>query len=77
MERATPSNLATGLNAGDYRANTGIRFIGDRYWVGAYLTGPQASVDSHTNVNERFGAFQRASFQVTGPDYSVHRRRPR
>ena len=73
MERSTPSNLATGLNAGDFRANTGIRFIDDRYWVGAYFTGPQASADSHTNVNERFGAFQRASVQViTGPDYTVH-----
>lgn len=73
MERATPSNLAAGLNAGDFRSNTGIRFIDDRYWIGAYLTGPQASADSHTNVNERFGAFQRASVQLlTGPDYTLH-----
>ena len=73
MERATPTNLASGLNAGDFRANTGIRFVDDRYWLGAYFTGPQASTDSHTNVNERFGAFQRASVQVvTGPDYSIH-----
>lgn len=73
IERSTPSNLASGVNAGDFRANTGIRFIGDRYWIGAYFTGPLASTDSHTNVNERFGAFQRASVQLlTGPDYTLH-----
>ena len=72
LERATPSNVATNFNTGDARANAGVRFFGDRYWFGGYLTGP-ASGDSHTLTGERFGAFQRAAVQVLkGPDYSLH-----
>jgi len=72
LERATPSNIATNFNTGDSRSNAGVRFFGDRYWIGGYLTGP-ASGDSHTTTGERFGAFERAAFQVLkGPDYSLH-----
>jgi phosphate-selective porin OprO/OprP len=72
MERASPSNIATNFNAGDARANAGVRFFGDRYWIGGYVTGP-ASGDSHTLTGERFGAFQRVAVQaLTGKDYSVH-----
>ena len=55
LERASPSNIATNFNAGDSRANAGARLFGDRYWFGAYVTGP-ASGDSHTLTGERFGA---------------------
>jgi len=72
LERATPSNIATNFNAGDSRANAGVRFFSPWYWIGGYLTGP-ASGDSHTLTGERFGAFERAAFQlVHGPDYSLH-----
>lgn len=72
LEHASPSNIATSFNAGGSRSNAGARFFGDRYWLGAYLTGP-AIGDSHTQTGERFGSFQRAAFQVaTGDDYSVH-----
>jgi phosphate-selective porin OprO/OprP len=72
LERASPSNIATNFNAGDFRSNAGFRFFGDRYWVGGYLTGPAAG-DSHTQAGERFGAFERAAFQaLKGDDYSVH-----
>jgi phosphate-selective porin OprO/OprP len=72
LERSSPTNIAIAYNAGDNRTNAGVRFYGDRYWVGAYLTGP-ASGDSHTTVLERFGAFQRATVQaLSGPDYNVH-----
>jgi phosphate-selective porin OprO and OprP len=72
LERASASNLATNLNTGDARANAGVRFFGDRYWAGAYLTGP-ASGDSHTLTRERFGAFQRLAVQaLSGRDYSLH-----
>ncbi|MGH6957274.1 MAG: OprO/OprP family phosphate-selective porin [Caulobacteraceae bacterium] len=72
LERATPSDIATSFNAGDARANVGARFFGDRYWIGAYLTGP-AIGDSHTLGAERIGAFQRAAFQaLSGPGYSLH-----
>ncbi len=73
LERASPSNIATNVNTGDNRANVGVRFYGDRYWIGGYLTGPSASSDSHTGVGERLGSFQRAAFQVLkGPDYTLH-----
>jgi phosphate-selective porin OprO/OprP len=72
LEHASPSNIAASFNAGGNRSNAGARFFGDRYWVGSYFTGP-AIGDSHTQTGERFGAFQRAAFQVaTGDDYSVH-----
>jgi phosphate-selective porin OprO/OprP len=72
LERAAPSTIATNFNAGDARSNAGARFFGDRYWLGAYLTGP-ASGDSHTLSAERFGAFERVAVQaLRGSDYSVH-----
>jgi len=72
LERASPSNIATSLNAGDSRTNAGVRFFGDSYWVGAYVTGP-ASGDSHTLTAERLGAFQRVAIQaLKGKDYSLH-----
>jgi phosphate-selective porin OprO/OprP len=72
LERATPSNIATNFNAGDFRSNAGFRFFGDRYWLGAYVTGP-ASGDSHTTTGERLGSFQRVAFQaLKGDDYTVH-----
>ncbi len=72
LERASPSNIATAFNTGDNRANLGVRFFGDRYWLGGYLTGP-ATGDSHTNVGERLGAFERGAVQVLkGRDYSLH-----
>ncbi|HZC17463.1 MAG TPA: porin [Caulobacteraceae bacterium] len=72
LERASPSNIATNFNAGDARSNAGVRFFGDRYWVGAYVTGP-ASGDSHTLTGERFGAYQRVAVQaLKGDDYSLH-----
>lgn len=73
MERASPAIVATALNAGDFRSNVGARFYGDRWWVGAYFTGPKSSSDSHTLTAERIGAFQRATYQVLQePDYTLH-----
>jgi phosphate-selective porin OprO/OprP len=72
LERAVPVNVATGLGTGDFRANTGVRVYGDRYFFGAYLTGPQNG-DSHANAQERFGTFGRASVQLLqSDDYNLH-----
>ena len=72
LERASPSNIATNFNTGDNRANAGVRFFGDRYWLGGYVTGP-ATGDSHTLTAERLGAFERGAFQVLkGSDYNLH-----
>jgi phosphate-selective porin OprO and OprP len=72
LERSSASDIATNFNTGDYRANAGVRFFGDRYWAGAYLTGP-ASGDSHTLTAERLGAFERVAVQaLSGEDYNLH-----
>ncbi len=71
MERATPSNIATGLNTADNRSNVGARYFDDRLFVGAYVTGPAVG-DAH-GVGERIGAFQRVAYQVLqDPDYTLH-----
>lgn len=72
LERSSASNIATNFNAGDSRTNAGVRLFGDRYWAGAYVTGP-ASGDSHTLTAERVGAFERVAVQaLKGKDYSLH-----
>jgi phosphate-selective porin OprO/OprP len=71
MERATPSNIATGLNTGDNRSSVGGRYYDDRLFVGAYVTGPAVG-DVHGQA-ERIGAFQRVAYQVLAdPDYTLH-----
>jgi len=71
MERAAPANVATGINAGDFRSNVGGRWFDDRLWVGAYFTGP-ANLQVH-NQGESIGAFQRIAYQVLSEqDYTLH-----
>ncbi|MDB5409991.1 MAG: porin [Rhodospirillales bacterium] len=72
MERSTPAVIATLFNADDFRANAGARFFNDRFWLGAYVTGPQQG-QSHALTAEQFGAYQRGTYQVLrGADYSLH-----
>ncbi|MEA2756896.1 MAG: phosphate-selective porin OprO and OprP [Aliidongia sp.] len=72
LERATPSVVATGIAAGDFRSNAGVRNWSDRYWIGAYATGPGQG-QAHNLTAEQFGAYQRATYQIfQGADYSVH-----
>ena len=71
MERASPANVATGVNTGDFRSNVGGRYFDDRLWLGAYFTGPM-NTQVH-NQGESIGAFQRAAYQVLAEqDYSLH-----
>ena len=72
MERATPGVAATGVNAGDFRANVGARYTGDRLWIGAYLLGP-ANGNTHSPNSQSVGAFERVAYQVLDtPDYTLH-----
>jgi phosphate-selective porin OprO/OprP len=72
MERSTPTFIATTFNTDDFRSNVGVRYFTDRYWLGAYFTGPQQG-QSHAQTAEQFGAFQRGTYQVlSAPDYSLH-----
>ncbi len=71
MERASPANVGTGVNTGDFRSNVGARWFDDRLWLGAYFTGPM-NTQVH-NQGESIGAFQRAAYQVlSDPGYSLH-----
>ena len=42
MERSSAQVVATGFGGGDFRSAFGVRSNNDRYWLGAYLTGPTA-----------------------------------
>jgi phosphate-selective porin OprO/OprP len=42
MERASPQVVATEFGGGDFRTAMGARSNNDRYWLGAFLTGPNA-----------------------------------
>jgi phosphate-selective porin OprO and OprP len=71
MERSSPGNVATNVNAGDFRSNVGGRYFNDRLWVGAYFTGPMSG-NIH-GQGESIGAFQRAAYQVLAEqDYTLH-----
>ena len=79
MERASSGIIAQNIAAGDFRSAAGARWYDDRFWVGAYATGPVAgSIHSASSVNpngttEQLGTFARAAGQiVSGKDYSLH-----
>jgi phosphate-selective porin OprO/OprP len=42
MERSSAQVVATQFGGGDFRSAAGIRSNNDRYWLGAFLTGPNA-----------------------------------
>lgn len=48
LERSTPQVIATTYGAGDFRSALDVRSNNDRYWVGAFLTGPNSGA-LHTN----------------------------
>jgi phosphate-selective porin OprO and OprP len=73
MERSEIGNVVTNLASGDNRAAFGVRSNDDRYWAGAYLTGP-TSGSTHTGSNQQqLGGVARATYQaLQAPDYSLH-----
>ena len=48
MERSSSQVIATLFGGGDFRSSLGFRSNNDRYWVGAFLTGPNSGA-LHTN----------------------------
>jgi phosphate-selective porin OprO and OprP len=73
MERAEIQNVVTNMAANDGRAALGVRSNNDRYWAGAYLTGPVAGA-LHTGSNQQqLGATARATYQVLqSNNYYLH-----
>ena len=47
MERSSAQVIATTFGGGDFRSAIDVRSNNDRYWLGAYLTGPNSG-DLHT-----------------------------
>jgi phosphate-selective porin OprO/OprP len=79
MERAASGIVATNIAAGDFRSTAGARWYTDRFWAGAYVTGPATgAIHSASSINppgttEQSGAFARVAGQiVSGKDYSLH-----
>ena len=42
LERSTPQVIATAFGGGDFRSALDVRSNNDRYWLGAFLTGPNS-----------------------------------
>jgi phosphate-selective porin OprO/OprP len=79
MERASSGLIAQNIAAGDFRSTAGARWYTDRYWAGAYVTGPATgAIHSASSLNpngttEQVGAIARVAGQVvSGNDYSFH-----
>ena len=62
VERAAIINVATNIMANDFRSAVGMRSFDDRYWAGAYLTGP-TSGSNHT-TGTPIGAVGRAGYNI-------------
>jgi phosphate-selective porin OprO/OprP len=79
MERASSQVIASTMAADDFRSAFGARWFNDRFWAGAYVTGPTTgAIHSASSVNpngmtEQLGTVARIAGQiVSGPDYSLH-----
>jgi phosphate-selective porin OprO/OprP len=48
VERAAIINVATNIFANDFRSAFGVRSFSDRYWAGAYVTGPTSGTNHTT-----------------------------
>ena len=79
MERASSGIIAQNIAAGDFRSTAGARWYDDRFWAGAYVTGPATgAIHSASSLNpngttEQLGAMARAAGQlVSGNGYSLH-----
>jgi phosphate-selective porin OprO and OprP len=79
MERAASGVTATNIAAGDFRSTFGARWYTDRFWAGAYVTGPTTgAIHSASSINppgttEQYGSVARVAGQIlSGRDYSLH-----
>jgi phosphate-selective porin OprO/OprP len=68
LERASVGVVATNLGAGDFRSAAGARAFGDRYWAGAYLTGPQSGALHSGSNQQQLAGVARASYQFLQSD---------
>jgi phosphate-selective porin OprO/OprP len=79
MERASSGVIASNIAANDFRSAVGARWFNDRFWAGAYATGPTTgAIHSASSINpngttEQFGAVARVAAQVLSTnDYTLH-----
>ena len=68
LERSSSQVVATEFGGGDFRSGLGLRSNNQRYWVGAYVTGPQSGAP-HTGANDgNFSTLGRAGYQILQDD---------
>jgi phosphate-selective porin OprO/OprP len=79
MERASSGVIASNIAANDFRSTVGARWYNDRFWAGAYATGPTTgAIHSASSINpngstEQFGAVARVAGQlISTNDYTLH-----
>ena len=79
LERASSQVIAVNIAAGDPRSAFGARWYNDRFWAGAYATGPSpgeihsASSTNPSGSTEQLGAVARVAGQaISGNGYSLH-----
>jgi phosphate-selective porin OprO/OprP len=73
IERAEIQNVVTNMAANDARSALGVRSNNDRYWAGAYVTGPTAGATHQLSDQQQVGSTARASYQILqGSNYSLH-----
>ena len=75
MERAASGMIAQNIAAGDFRSTAGARWFDDKFWAGAYVTGPTVgAIHSASSLNpngttEQVGAIAPAAgHRVSGKD---------
>ena len=73
VERAAISNVATNIFANDFRSAFGARSFSDRYWVGAYVTGPTSGTNHTTGGAARCRGARRLQ-HIVQPGRLVPRR---
>jgi len=79
MERASSTNVAVNIAAGDFRSAAGARWYNDWFWLGAYVTGPASGAlhvrqsTSPPGSTEQLGGVARNVWHIVNQkDFGVH-----
>ena len=79
MERASSTEVAINIAAGDFRSTAGVRWYNDLFWLGVNVTGPTSgAIHSWQSVtppgmSEQLGGTARAVWHVVNqPGFGIH-----
>lgn len=68
LERSSAQVVATEFGGGDFRSAAGLRSNDQRYWAGAYLTGPTSGTPHHGADYATYATTVRATVQALQTD---------